>query len=103
MFTGLFGYENKIHYKAGKCIKTCLINLLGKYKIETYWNLKTYVTFQFVPFSSKQLIFVYKHTLSTERLATVDFSVNALTYKSIYYFSPQYQAKWSTEKSLVKS
>jgi hypothetical protein len=31
-----------------------------------------------------------------------DFSVSALTYKSILFFSPQYQAKWTSEKSLVK-
>jgi hypothetical protein len=48
-----------------------------------------YVTFLFVHFSSKQLIFVYKHTLGTERLVTGDCSVSALTYKSIYFFSPQ--------------
>ena len=50
--------------------------------------LKIYVTFPFVHFSSKQLIFVYKHTLSAERLATGDYSVSALTYKSIYFFLP---------------
>jgi hypothetical protein len=65
--------------------------------------LKIYVTFLFVHFTSKQLVFVYKHTLGTERLATGDFSVSALPYKSIYFFSPQYQAKWTTEKSLVKT
>ena len=48
--------------------------------------LKMYVTFPLVHFSSKQLIFVYKRTVCTERLATVDFSVSALTYKSIYFF-----------------
>ena len=66
--------------------------------------LKIYVTFLFVHFSSKQLIFVYKHTLGTERFATDDFSVIALTYKSIcFFFSLQYQAKWAKEKSLVKT
>ena len=51
-----------------------------------------------------QLIFVDKHTLGTERLATGVFNVSALTYKSIYFFSPpQYQANWAKEKSLVKT
>jgi hypothetical protein len=48
--------------------------------------LKIYVTYLFVHFSSKQLIFVYKHTLRMERLATAVFSIRALTYKSIYFF-----------------
>jgi len=42
-----------------------------------------YVTFLFVHFNSKDLIFVYNHTLGTERLVTSDCSVSALTYKSI--------------------
>ena len=45
-----------------------------------------YVTISFVHFSSKQLIFVYKHTLGTERLVTGDCSVSALIYKSINFF-----------------
>ena len=45
-----------------------------------------YVTFLFVHFNSKELIFVYKHTLGTERLVTSDCSVSALTDKSIYFF-----------------
>ena len=48
----------------------------GKKKIITKTSL-FYVTFVFVHFSSKQLIFVYNHTLGTERLVTGDCSVRA--------------------------
>ena len=36
-------------------------------------------------------------------LATSDCSVSALTYKLIYFFSPQYQSNWANEESLAKT
>ena len=86
IFTGLSGYENIIYYKTGKIIKSYLIHFLDNTKLKLIRMLKTYVTFRFVHFGSKHLIFVCKHTLRTERLATGDFSVSALTNKLLYFF-----------------
>ena len=33
-------------------------------------------------------------------MITSDCSVNALTYKSIYFFSPQYQSNWAKEEKI---
>ena len=62
--------------------------------------LKIYVIFHFVHFSSKQMIFVYKHTLATERLVTDVFSVSALTYKSIYFSFSSVPSKMGNRKEL---
>ena len=62
--------------------------------------LTIYVTFLFVHFGSKQLIFVYKHTLCTECLATGYFSVSALTYKSIYFFFSSVPSKMGNRTEL---
>ena len=64
-------------------MKMEFITKLGKYKIKLIRMLKIHVAFLFVHFRSKQLIFVYKHTVCTERLATGDCSDSALTFKSI--------------------
>ena len=65
--------------------------------------LKIYVTFLFVHFSSKQLIFVYKHNLCTERLATgdlcqcIDIQISLIFSLSTKQNGQQKRAKWRPE------